>query len=240
KELRDFLLSSQRAFRRLLLGLHQDSGNIIDVFAQWREWRAKNGIDFTDGNRTSYYGQGGFPADFLKFVRLHYIPAATKAPLAMTALVEYEAALLSGDQRPHEPAGASRDQAPSGDRIIANDDEAITPDSRPQLFPGVNVIGLPADYQEIVRRLKQRSPLYDLPSQPVKIAVRKAPSGPAEARQLSPLSAELLDLCEDGLTVAEIAAEFMLRQIEISGVPAEKLCMAGIQILRQQRLIALA
>jgi hypothetical protein len=32
KELRDFLLSGMRAFRRLLLGLHQDSGNAVDVF----------------------------------------------------------------------------------------------------------------------------------------------------------------------------------------------------------------
>jgi radical SAM superfamily enzyme YgiQ (UPF0313 family) len=240
KELRDFLLNGQRAFRRLLLGLHQDSGNIVDVFEHWREWRTRNGVDFPYGNRTAYYGQGGFPGDFLQFVRLHYIPAS-KAPLAMTALVEYEEALLSGGQKTHEATGAGSDQEQvSGGRVIANDDEAITPDSRPQLFPGVNVIGLPADYQEIVRRLRERSPLHDLPSQPVKIVVRKTASGPAEVRQLSPLSAELLELCEDGLTVQEIAAEFIVRQIEVSGVPADKLCVAGIQLLRQQRLIALA
>jgi hypothetical protein len=171
---------------------------------------------------------------------LHYIPAS-KAPLAMTALVEYEEALLSGGRKTHEATGAGSDQEQvSGGRVIANDDEAITPGSRPQLFPGVNVIGLPADYQEIVRRLRERSPLHDLPSQPVKIVVRKTASGPAEVRQLSPLSAELLELCEDGLTVQEIAAEFIVRQIEVSGVPADKLCVAGIQLLRQQRLIALA
>jgi radical SAM superfamily enzyme YgiQ (UPF0313 family) len=43
KELRDFLLNGMRAFRRLLLGLHQDSGNIVDVFEQWQEWRIRNG-----------------------------------------------------------------------------------------------------------------------------------------------------------------------------------------------------
>ena len=41
KELRDFLLSGMRAFRRLLLGLHQDSGNVVDVFQQWQEWRTR-------------------------------------------------------------------------------------------------------------------------------------------------------------------------------------------------------
>ena len=41
KELRDFLLSGMRAFRQLLLGLHQDSGNVVDVFQQWQEWRTR-------------------------------------------------------------------------------------------------------------------------------------------------------------------------------------------------------
>src|SRR6478752_550555 len=96
KELRDFLLNGMRAFRKLLLGLHQDSGNVVDVFQQWQEWRAGNGIQFSNGDRTVYYAQSQFPADFICFVRQDYIPAS-KAPLAITALADYEAALLSGD-----------------------------------------------------------------------------------------------------------------------------------------------
>ena len=96
KELRDFLLSGMRAFRRLLLGLHQDSGNVVDVFQQWQEWRTGNGIQFSNGDRTVYYAQSQFPIDFIRFVRLHYIPAS-KAPLAITALADYEAALLAPD-----------------------------------------------------------------------------------------------------------------------------------------------
>src|SRR5256714_7349350 len=76
KELRDFLLNGMRAFRRLLLGLHQDSGSVVDVFQQWQEWRARNGVHFSNGDRTIYYAQSGFPADFLRLVRLHYIPAS--------------------------------------------------------------------------------------------------------------------------------------------------------------------
>ena len=87
--------------------------------------------------------------------------------------------------------------------------------------------------------MQQGSPLDDLPSQPVKMAVRRNQQGEAEVRQLTPLSAELLDLCKEGLTVQEMAGEFVLRGIELAGVPPEKLCLAGIEILRQQRLIAL-
>jgi radical SAM superfamily enzyme YgiQ (UPF0313 family) len=228
KELRDFLLNGMRAFRRLLLGLHQDSGNVVDVFQQWQEWRATNGVHFSGGDRTAYYAQSGFPADFFRFVRLHYIPLS-KAPLAMTALLECEAALLEANQ----------EQA-SNDHAFDQNDELLSPDSRPQLVPGVNVIEIPADYHEIVRRLRQRSPLNDLPDHPVKLAIRRVPAGPAEVRQLTPLSAELLGLCEEGLKIREMQAEFLLRNIEVSGISPEKLCLAGIEILRQQRLVALA
>jgi radical SAM superfamily enzyme YgiQ (UPF0313 family) len=235
KELRDFLLSGMRVFRRLLLGLHQDSGNVVDVFEQWQEWRTKNGIQFSNGDRTVYYAQSAFAADFFRFVRLQYIPSS-KAPLAITALVEYEAALLGHENESEDTRQTQKQASDSSDDIEA----LLSPESRLQLRPDVDVINLPADYQEIVRRLRQRSPLHDIPSRPVKLAIRRTPSGPAEVRQLTALSAELLDLCEGGLTVQEITGEFLLRNIEIPGVPVDKVCLAGIEILRQQRLIALA
>lgn len=241
KELRDFLLCGMRAFRRLLLGLHQDSGNVVDVFEQWQEWRTKHGVHFSNGDRTAYYAQSAFSADFFRFVRLHYIPAASKAPLAITALVEYEEALLGpAPESDHESKGVRQNPEQVSRDISEDSEELLSPDSRLQLRPGVNVIQLPADYHEIVRRLRQRSPLHDLPGRPVKLAIRRTPAGPTEARQLTPLSAELLDLCVGGWTVQEITGEFLLRNIEIPGVPAEKACLAGIEILRQQRLIALA
>jgi radical SAM superfamily enzyme YgiQ (UPF0313 family) len=228
KDLRDFLLSGSSAFRRLLLGLHQDSGDIVAVFKQWQEWRAVSGVVFSSNGRTLYYAGGNFVSDFLGFVRLHYVPAMASAPAAITALLEYEAALLgSGDE---------------SDKVDAPDDldKLISPDSRLRLLQGVDIIEVPADYQEIVRRLRYRIPLGDLPDHPVKLAIRRTAAGPAEVRQLSPLSARLLGLCEGGLTVEQIAAEFRENNIEVSGIPGGKLCLAGLEILRQQRLIGLA
>ncbi|HUK86674.1 MAG TPA: radical SAM protein, partial [Terriglobales bacterium] len=228
KELRDFLLSGARAFRRLLLGLHQDSGDIVDVFQQWQEWRARNGVDLAGGDRTAYYASGSFPSDFLRFLRLDYVPQTSLAPLAIAALLEYEAALLG--------SAAGAEPEPASDGWEAR----LAWDSRPQVSPGVRVIQLPADYQEIVRRLRQRSPLHDVPEQPVKLAIRSRGAGPAEVRQLSPISAELLGLCEGGRTLHEIAAEFRKGKPEVAGLPAEQLCRAGIEILRQQHLLAWA
>jgi radical SAM superfamily enzyme YgiQ (UPF0313 family) len=244
KELRDFLLNGMRAFRKLLLGLHQDSGNVVDVFQQWQEWRTENGVHFSNGDRTLYYAQSNFPADFFRFVQLRYIPTASKAPLAITALMEYEAALLGHDPESDGEASGSNDVRHNHDQI-PNDgsdeiDDLLYMVSRPQLLPGVSVIELPVDYYEILRRLRQRSPLHDIPVRQVKLAIRRTQSGPSEVRQLSPLSAELLSLCAGSLTVEEIAAEFEQRKIEIPGIPAGRACLAGIEILRQQRLIALA
>ncbi|MGC2697951.1 MAG: radical SAM protein [Candidatus Angelobacter sp.] len=238
KELRDFLLSGMRAFRRLLLGLHQDSGNIVAVFQQWQEWRTKNGVHFSNGNRTGYYAREGFRSDFLQFVRLHYIPAVSQAKLAITALVEYEAALLGRSNEPDNDH--PRYEQVSADRLVHDNEKLLSPDSRPQVHPEVNIIKLPADYQEIVRRLQEKRPLRDIRGQTVKLAVRRTSAGSAEVRQLTPLSAELLGLCEASLTVKEITEEFLQRKVEIPGVPADKVCLAGIEILRHQRLIALA
>ncbi len=165
-------------------------------------------------------------------MRLHYIPAS-KAPLAITALADYEAALLAPEL--HNPA-LHNNEGP----LLDDKEDLLSPDSRLNVRPEVDVVKLPADYQEIVRRLRQKGPLHDIPEKQVKVAIRRVPSGPAEVRQLTPLSAELLDLCADGLTVQEIAGEFVLRNIEIPGIPTYKACLAGIEILRQQRLVALA
>ncbi|HEY2915280.1 MAG TPA: radical SAM protein, partial [Candidatus Angelobacter sp.] len=213
KELRDFLLSGMRAFRKLLLGLHQDSGNIVDVFQQWQKWRTENAIHFSNGDRTLYYAHRQFPADFFEFVRLQYVPAS-KAPLAITALVEYEAGVLADN------IGDDQKLLPD-DPLFQDSEDLLFPESRLRLLQGVKVINLPADYQEIVRRLRRKSPLHDVPSKPVKLAIRKVRAAPAEVRQLTPLSAQLLDLCADGFTVQEITGEFVLRNIDIPGIPVD-------------------
>jgi radical SAM superfamily enzyme YgiQ (UPF0313 family) len=241
KELRDFLLCGQRAFRRLLLGLHQDSGDIVGLFEQWQEWRARNGIRFSGGERTLYYAHETFPTDFFRFLRLRYIPEMSKAPLAVTALLQCEEALRGGKSGSDELSFHEKDQHEKDqhDKDQHEKDELLAMESRPQLLPGINVVTLQADYRDIIRRLRQGSSLQDVPEQPVKLAIRRTPQGEPEVRQLTPLSAELLDLCAEGLTVQEMRGEFILRGIEVAGVSPDKLCLAGLEILRQQRLIGL-
>jgi radical SAM superfamily enzyme YgiQ (UPF0313 family) len=231
KELRDFLLTGSRAFRRLLLGLQQDSGNILEVFQQWREWRKARGLRFANGDRSAFYAHGSFPGYFLDFVRLHYIPNASTAPLAISTLAEYEAALSASRQA---------DEIVFDELQDTDDPTTPSPDTRPRLLPGVNVIELATDYKEIVRRLQEKTPLDSLEAQPSTLVVCRLAAERVAAWQLSPLSAELLELCEANLTLREITAEFQERRLGIPGVPPDQACLAGIEILRQQRLIALS
>jgi radical SAM superfamily enzyme YgiQ (UPF0313 family) len=73
KELRDFLLNGMKALRHLLLDLHQASGNVLEVFKEWRVWRGDTKGPFPDGGRADYYAGPGFPRDFVEFVQTQYL-----------------------------------------------------------------------------------------------------------------------------------------------------------------------
>ena len=230
KEFRDFVLNGMRTFRWLFVGLHQDSGNIVNVFEQWRQWRDESEIHFAAHGRTVYYANSQFPADFLRFVQQHYIPVHSRAPAAITALLECELA-----------ARGYHDEGASGrDGRYSDDDNELLPDSRLALFPGVRLIKLNADFQDIIQRLRQKLPLNETTEKSVMLAIRKNGSGMAEVHQLTPLSAQLLGLCQDNWTVEEMTAEFLQRKIEVPGIPPNLVCLAGIEMLRQQRFISLA
>jgi radical SAM superfamily enzyme YgiQ (UPF0313 family) len=73
KELRDFLLSGMKVLRHLLLDLHQASGNVLEVFKEWRAWRGDTKGPFPEGSRADYYAGAGFPRDFIEFVQTQYL-----------------------------------------------------------------------------------------------------------------------------------------------------------------------
>src|SRR5215471_230742 len=230
KEFRDFVLNGMRTFRWLFVGLHQDSGNIIKVFRHWQQWRAEGELHFHTPGSTVYYANSQFPADFLRFVQQHYIPVHSKAPAAITALLECESA-----------AHGYRDEGANGrNGRYSDDDDELLPNSRLTLFPGVRLIKLNADFQDIIQRLRQKRPLNGTTEKSVTLAIRKNGSGTSEVHQLTPLSAELLALCQHNWTVEEMTAEFLQRKIEVSGIAPNLVCLAGIEMLRQQRFISLA
>jgi radical SAM superfamily enzyme YgiQ (UPF0313 family) len=77
KELRDFLLSGMKVLRHFLLDLHQASGNILEVFKEWRTWREDTKGPFPEGSRADYYAGAEFPRDFVEFVQTQYLGGET-------------------------------------------------------------------------------------------------------------------------------------------------------------------
>jgi hypothetical protein len=85
-----------QVFRWLLIGLHQDSGNLLDVFNQWREWRSRNKGPMPDDNVRFYYTQPAFHREFLEFVRSRYLSVSSRARVAISTLADYEATFAPG------------------------------------------------------------------------------------------------------------------------------------------------
>ena len=71
------------------------------------------------------------------------------------------------------------------------------------------------------------------------IVTRETVEKRVEVLQLSPLSAELLGLCDGKRTVREIAVEFAQLNRGVDGVPAEKACIWGLELLRRQGLLVI-
>jgi hypothetical protein len=231
KELREFVLSGMQVFRWLLVGLHQDSGDLLEVFRQWREWRLNNKGPIPDNNERAYYSQPGFHREFIEFVRSSWMPES-RAPNLISTLADYEASFAPGSGCPES------DDA--GDRPPVDSDGLISPDSTPHLSPGIHVTQLDANYHRIVELLRQKSPLTQVPMEKVTLVTRLNRDQRTEILQLSSASAGLLGLCGEGKTVREISRGFAARGLQVDGIPDEKACLFGIEVLRRQGLVELA
>jgi radical SAM superfamily enzyme YgiQ (UPF0313 family) len=225
KELREFLLSGMSMLRWLLLGLHQATGSLLPVVAEWSEWRRKNKGPFPDGNSTKYYPSPQFHRDFLEFVKTSYLPKCGGAADAISTLVAYEAVF---DGPPPECVGSKPELDAGG---------LITWDSVPVVADGVTVTKLNADYPQIVRCLRQKASLARIRKRKVTVVTRETEDNRTELLKISPLSAQLLELCGHGRKVEEISDRFATSHTNVKGVPPEKACIVGLEVLRRQGLV---
>ena len=88
-------------------------------------------------------------------------------------------------------------------------------------------------------RVDLKRHLWKPPKKSATIATRQHVDKRLDVVLLSPLSAQLLKLCDGERTVSEIASRFVSPGRAISSIPADKVCVFGLEVLRQQGLIAL-
>jgi len=232
KELREFILNAMPNCRWLLVGLHQDSGDLLRVFESWRAWREQNKDAFPDGNVTRYYASVSFREDFLQFVQSRYIPEESRAPIVLSALAKYQAAFDAGHLQSQTPSTCT---AEAGAPVAG----PIAPDAIPVLAKGATLTTLDVDYRKIVQRLRRRERLARVPVRKVTLLTRPSAAQRTEILQLSDFSAQLLSLCDGKRTTKDITSQFSVDEQEIEGVPAHKACRLGLELLRQQHLIVI-
>jgi hypothetical protein len=223
KELRDFILHAIHRFRWLLLALHQECDGLLNVFDEWGAWR---GQAFTDEGSELYYGTPEFRDDFIRFVRERYLDGG-QAPRPATSAV---LAFLEAWRYRREGATCA-----AVGNTVPLDGDAI-----PHLAEGVQAVELGFDFTTVLRYLRENRRVIALPEEPVVLASRRGADGRSEFLRLSPLSAELLRLCDGARPVRAIAAEFASQEEIVAGVPPETACLFGLDMLRQQGLISFA
>ena len=109
----------------------------------------------------------------------------------------------------------------------------------PHKDEGVVLTECTADYQRIIRCLRRKGDLRRIPRKSATIAMRQHVEKRLDVVLLSPLSAQILRLCDGERTVSEIARNLVPSSRAISDIPADKVCMFGLELLRQQGLIAM-
>ena len=215
KELHDFYQRSMLRCPWLMVALHRDCGDLLEVFELWKAWRRKKGKTQLDSETDGkpYYVRAEFISDLLEFVRTGYLPRAANRR-ALGALLDFELALR---QEPPAPPRAQVDEAP-------------------RLAPGVRLIRLKADYHQALACLRNRKPLNAVPGGRVILAARDAGEDKLQVLKLSPLSAQILALCDGTRNVRQIARRLRPGK-KLTEIPRDTVSLVGLATLRDQGLI---
>jgi radical SAM superfamily enzyme YgiQ (UPF0313 family) len=230
KELREFVLNVIARFRWLVLALHQDSGDLLGVFDRWKAWYSQRETEELSpgANPRTYYSSDVFQSEFLCFLQSRYLSLAHRAT-SVSVIVAYENALDDLRQR-ISLAGQECDSEHSSRSA------PLEFDAMARLAKGVYTVQLDADYQRLIRCLRRKGRLDQVPARPVTLAVRDA-GEKLKILQLSDLSSRLLGMCDGTLTVRQVIDRFATTEGSLGGIPAESACVFGLESLRQQKLI---
>jgi radical SAM superfamily enzyme YgiQ (UPF0313 family) len=230
KEVRGFLLRGAKAFRYLLVALHQEEGHILGVFREFQLWRGRRGegTDAPDASTASdawmpYYLRDEFRRDFLCFVEERFVRSGSSATAAaFSSLVAYETEF---------DAVVAEDSAPEPPR------PALQVASVPALAANVRLVDVSVDYRKLLDVLIEGGSLDEVPQVRQRLASRQLPGCRPEVLQLSPLSAAVLALCDGRRTVAEVGREMARLPFDLHGISAGQACQMGLARLQRDGLI---
>jgi len=227
KEVHDFVFGVTLWFRWLPLGLMQDSGNFLNVCDLWLSWRDDFCRTAFEKDGAPYYARSEFRDDFIKFTEEEYIPRVAKFPELMQVLVRVEDGAWNGNLE-------------TTDQGCVHGPENISGPSYPYRLPLLKELELGWDFGELVKCLRNGSELSNVSRRPVSVVVRRVGQKEVDVRQLPPLLASLLALCDGKKTVEDIAELLAARNFGPEGISPVKACFFGLKTLADDGLIGLS
>jgi radical SAM superfamily enzyme YgiQ (UPF0313 family) len=228
KEVRDFVTYVTTWFHWLPVALRQDSGDFLQVFDRWKNWLAakdRPGGE-TDTGSVPYYCHRNFRGDFLEFVETCYLNELARAKAPIAALVRSEGM-----------SHAEKTRAGSMPLVRV---EGLENSAFPFQEENLLLMDVDVDYKDLVERLRTNRGFAEVREKRVTIVFRPRAERRVQVWQLSPLSATLIRLCDGTRTVEEITREFAGMQGGVCGVPAETVCLFGLALLQDEKLIGFA
>jgi radical SAM superfamily enzyme YgiQ (UPF0313 family) len=226
-EVRDFITALITWFRWLPLALLQDNKDMLEVFDKWKIWRDNKPTDnlYFNSIRVPYYNHRQFAEDFLEFAHTYCNNRSATAKRAISAIIEIENHFLANESE-------SQTESPEEPGVFS-----LT--SFPYKPAGLHIAQLYVDYKDLLQRLRNKKSLEQVSFKDVTIVFRKTrhQQKKINVRLLSPLSQELLDMCDGSRSVNDIIHQSPLLKTHIEGISAEKVRFFGLSILFKQGLI---
>ena len=217
QELRLFLYHAIRRHRWLLVSLHQDGIDLLDLFDAWRDWASTAASpQLADEHlRMLEYGTDRSSATFLEFVETNY--AREPARNGLRVLLLYSRAL---------------DNALAGN-IHSDPDESGDVARRCQ---GVHVLRVRGDVPRLIRSLRTRDPLRPTAAEETTLVTR--PRGQRlEVVELSPLLTTAVELCDGRCSTQTVCEQLAERCESIAQLPPEEVARFALEHLREQGFI---
>jgi radical SAM superfamily enzyme YgiQ (UPF0313 family) len=216
QELRLFLYHTIPRHRWLLVALHQEGNDLLDVFDTWRTWVSSTALEplADDRLRTLEYGTDRSSELFLEFVESTFAQSSARHGLRL--LLEYSRAL--------------------DDALRAtNDVEHSFSTEVVRRCVGVHVLRVGGDVPRLIQSLRAKNLLDPMPVE--KTLVTRPRGQRLEIVELSPLLTTAIGLC-DGQSSAEALGEELAECCDpIAGLASEEVARLALDHLCEQRFI---
>jgi hypothetical protein len=233
QEARKFIANGLVRYRWLMVVLHQETANLLEVFADWRCWMgsrrtSKHGKGMLRSDALHpYYRSPEFGHDFLEYVRTRYLAELSPRSIAIPALLKFYEVLAC--------AARNNTRSRSVQPVSEGD---LQPEHIPSLASDVDIVDVNYDIVALLDCLRERRPPADIAGKHCTLATRGRGQSRLEFLEVTSASARLLRLCDGLRTIQEIARLFQASaEWSFGSLSSEELCLRAFALLQNDRLV---